>query len=168
MKKAQTGLDTIIIPFIILGVVIALAAIGLVAIKVLPEIVTLTNQTNEDIGQKVLWIPSIINVIGWGFLLGMGISFIVTAWVLKAHPIFYGIGAISLILGVYMAMVVSNAFEYLGETPLVNETNTTLTFVTFVSNNIVGIITTVGLVALTLAYITFKKQGGGAVEELTS
>ena len=167
MKKAQTGLDTITIPFIILGVVIALAAIGLVAIKVLPEIVTLTNQTNEDIGQRVLWIPSIINTIGWGFLLGMGISFIVTAWVLKAHPIFYGIGALSLILGVYMAMVVSNVFEYLGSTPIVNETSNTLTFVGFVSHNIVGIITSVGLIALTLAYITFKKQGGSAVEELS-
>ncbi len=166
MKKAQTGLDTIIIPFVILGVVIALAAVGLVAIKVLPQIVSLTNQTNEPIGQKVLWIPDIINVIGWGFLLGMGISFIVTAWVLKAHPIFYGVGAVSLILGIYMAMVVSNALEYIGETPLINETNGTLTFTTFVQNNIVGIITAVGLIALTLAYITFKKNGGGTIEEL--
>ena len=157
--RSQTGLDVMITPFVIVGLVIALAVVGYIAMKVLPAFTGTTNLTNTKVGKSILNIPSVINIMGWGVLVGIGISLILTAWVLNANPIFWGIGVLTLIFGIYFAMVSSNILSEFGSTTIANETSNTLTFYTFISNNLVGFITAIGIVALTLTYILWKRGG---------
>ena len=157
--KGQTGLDVMVTPFVIVGLVIALATVGFIAIKVLPPIMNGLGVQHTKVGQNVLSIPSAINIMGWGVLLGVGISMILGAWVLNANPIFWGIGVLTLIFGIYFAMVSSNMLQTFGTTQIANETSSQLTFVTFISNNLVGFMVAIGIIALTLTYIWWKKGG---------
>ena len=157
--------DTLFLPLLLFGIIVTFAIVGLIAYKVIPPILSGTNQTNTKIGENVQKIPNSINYIAWGFLIGSIILFIMSAMYIHSNPIFFGVAVFVLAFAIYFAMGFSNILEtFKGSNADVNSTMNSMSSLIFLQQHFVEVVAGVGLISLVLTYIFWKlkpEEGGG-------
>ena len=163
--KSQMGIDIIYIPIIFVFIAILFIAGAYVAINAFPTMIEAGNVSGTKVANNVLNLPASLNVMAWSIFLALGFTLIITAWRLNAHPIFWGIGALSLIVGIYIAVVLKHSTQSLLNTTLGNQTQSTMTASFFAINNLPIWIGALGVLALTLTYIAWRHYGEGGVYE---
>ena len=159
------AIDTIFLPIVLVAIIITFAVVGLIAYKVIPPVLSATNQTNTKIGTNVQKVPNSINYMVWGFLIASVVTFILSAMYIRANPIFFGVAVFMLGFAIYLAMGFSNILEtFQGSNADVNSTINSMSSLTFMQQHFVEIIAGIGVISVILAYIFWKmrpEEGGG-------
>lgn len=93
--------------------------------------------------------------------IGLIISTMITAFLVRQHPIFLFMNIITLIISVILAVYLSNAYDQFISSPIFAATAAANPLIAFVMNNSVIIIIVVGAIDMIISYASF--QGGGGV-----
>lgn len=156
-KKAQI-MDIIFLPVILMSLAIAFLFIILIANSILPPMLAIGNQTTTDFGKNIMAIPQIEDMMAFGLVVAVIIVYLVTAVVIKIHPITAGIGMVLLIFAVYIAGIANNVVQtvFLVNNTYINQTVASSPGLVALSNNIVTIVLCVGVMCILLAYLAFR------------
>jgi small-conductance mechanosensitive channel len=106
-------------------------------------------------------IPSIEDMMAFGLTIAVILVYLITAVVLRVHPVTAGIGMVLLIFAVYLAGIANNVVQsvFLVNNTYINQTVTSAPGLVLVSNNIVTIVLCVGVMCILLAYLAFRNKG---------
>jgi len=157
-SKGQV-IDLLFLPAYLMGIIIGFLVIMVVANAVLPPLLTYGNQTSTDFGTKILAIPSIIDSMGLSMVVVFALIFIISAIVIKVHPVTFGIGLFVLIFAVWLGGMANNVVQEFVTTnnTMIQTTWSGATGLQLVSNNIVTLIIGIGTLSLILSYLVFRK-----------
>jgi ABC-type transport system involved in multi-copper enzyme maturation permease subunit len=160
-NKGQV-IDLLQLPMYLAGIIIGFLVLMLLANAIYPPLLTAGNQTTTEFGTHIMGIPNIIDSMGLGMVVAFSLIFIISAIVIKIHPVTFGIGLVVLIFAVWLGGGANNVVQTFVTTnnTMVNQTYTQATGLQLVSNNIVTIIIGVGALSLILSYLIFRRNEG--------
>jgi hypothetical protein len=159
-NRAQI-MDIIFLPVVLMSLAIAFLFIILIANAILPPLLNFGNLTTTDFGKNIMAIPSIEDMMAFGLTIAVILVYLITAVVLRVHPVTAGIGMVLLIFAVYLAGIANNVVQsvFLVNNTYINQTVTSAPGLVLVSNNIVTIVLCVGVMCILLAYLAFRNKG---------
>jgi len=159
-NRAQI-MDIIFLPVVLMSLAIAFLFIILIANSILPPMLAAGNQTTTDFGKNIMAIPSIEDMMAFGLVIAVILVYLITAVVIKIHPITAGIGMVLLIFAIYIAGIANNVVQtiFMVNNTYVNQTVATSPGLVLMSNNIVTIVLCVGVMCILLAYLAFRNKG---------
>jgi hypothetical protein len=154
-------MDIIFLPVVLMSLAIAFLFIILIANAILPPLLNFGNLTTTDFGKNIMAIPSIEDMMAFGLTIAVILVYLITAVVLRVHPVTAGIGMVLLIFAVYLAGIANNVVQsvFLVNNTYINQTVTSAPGLVLVSNNIVTIVLCVGVMCILLAYLAFRNKG---------
>jgi len=160
-KKAQV-IDLLHLPMYLIGIIVGFLVLMIISNAIFPPLLNAGNQTGTEFGNHILAIPSILDNMGLAMVVAFALIFLISAVVIKIHPVTFGIGLVVLIFAVWLGGVANNVVFTVVTTnnTMINQTWTEATGLQVIANNIITIIIGIGTLSLILGYLIFKRQGG--------
>ncbi len=104
---------------------------------------------------------------GFFFLfVGLMISTLITSFLVRVHPIFLFLYIIFLVISVFLATYLGNAYEQLTQNPTFATTLASQGLITGVMDNIITILIGVGALSMIIVFAKFSRFGGARGDQL--
>ena len=98
--------------------------------------------------------------------IGLILSTMITAFLVRQHPIFLFMNIIVLLIAVVVAVYLSNAYDQFISNPIFAQTAANNPLIAFIMNNSVVIIIVVGALDMIISYASFQGGSGGIASPL--
>lgn len=158
-KKAQS-IDMIYLPIILFVGLMVFLFLMVTVRQIYPQIIIKFGLVGDPMATALGKMPSILNLMTWGFGLVIFVIFLTTAILTRFHPLFIGMSVIILLVSIFLSGLFAEMFQAIVDlnVPVIADALTVATAVTHLGGHIPLIVLFVGIISLIFMYFIFSKR----------